>query len=69
MLFRSHTGWDHTREYVPVLLYGAPIKSGVNLGTRDSFADIAATVAEYLSVEEPVIGQSFLELATAVAKE
>lgn len=65
----GHTGWDHTREYVPVLLYGAPIKSGVNLGTRDSFADIAATVAEYLSVEEPVIGQSFLELATAVAKE
>ena len=65
----GHTGWDHTREYVPVLLYGAPIKSGVNLGTRGSFADIAATIAEYLSVEAPVIGQSFLELATAVAME
>lgn len=65
----GHTGWDHTREYVPVLLYGAPIKSGIDLGTRSSYADIAATVAEYLSVDAPVIGQSFLVMATADTEE
>jgi phosphopentomutase len=65
----GHSGWDHTREYVPVLLYGARIKSSIDLGTRSSYADIAATVAEYLSVEAPVIGQSFLLLATADTEE
>ncbi|PKM85370.1 MAG: phosphopentomutase [Firmicutes bacterium HGW-Firmicutes-11] len=65
----GHTGWDHTREYVPVLLYGASINTGINLGTRSSFADIAATIAEYLSVEAPVIGQSFLVMAAAVVEE
>ena len=38
-------GTDHTREYVPMLAYGQSIKPGVNLGTRHSFADIAATLA------------------------
>lgn len=58
----EHTGWDHTREHVPVLLYGKSIKHGVNLGTRDSFADISATIAEYLNVPKPQIGESFLKL-------
>nr|MCR5603882.1 phosphopentomutase [Lachnospiraceae bacterium] len=40
---------DHTRECVPLLIYGKNVKSG-NLGTRDTFADIAATVMRYLSV-------------------
>lgn len=56
----GHEGWDHTREYVPMLIYGKPVKAGVDLGTRDSFADIAATVAEYLGVEKPEIGASCL---------
>ena len=55
-------GTDHTREYVFMLAYGALLKKGVNLGTRCSFADIAATCAEYLELEEkPPIGESFLK--------
>ncbi|WP_418792550.1 phosphopentomutase [Phosphitispora sp. TUW77] len=37
---------DHSREYVPLLVYGPKIKKGTNLGVRQSFADIAATIAE-----------------------
>ena len=51
---------DHTREYVPLLILGKQVKP-VNLGTRDSFADIAATVAEMLGVELDTPGQSFAE--------
>jgi phosphopentomutase len=57
-----HSGWDHTREHVPVLLYGKSIKPGANLGTRTSFADISATIAEYLSIPKSQIGESFLNL-------
>ena len=49
---------DHTREYVPLMVLGKQIKS-VNLGTRDSFADIAATVAELLGVHLETPGKSF----------
>ena len=42
---------DHTREYVRWLVYGAPVKAGVNLGTIDGFTAIAGTVCEYLGVE------------------
>lgn len=52
---------DHSREYVPILIYGKPVKKGLNLQTRDSFSDIAATVAEYLGVEAQVEGVSFLK--------
>lgn len=53
---------DHSREYVPMLVYGKHIKSGVNLSTRDSFADISATVLEYLGVpKEDTKGNSFLK--------
>ena len=51
---------DHTREYVPLLILGKQVKN-VNLGTRDSFADIAATVAELLSVSLDTPGKSFAE--------
>lgn len=54
----SHT--DHTREYTPLVVYGEKIKP-VNLGTRKSFADIAATVAEYLGVSFSCDGESFLK--------
>ncbi|WP_407308381.1 phosphopentomutase [Desulfosporosinus sp. SB140] len=52
-------GTDHTREYVPLLAYGHKIKNGVNLGVRSTFADLGATVAEYLEVEPLSVGTSF----------
>ena len=54
----SHT--DHTREYTPLVVYGKSIKP-VNLGVRKSFADIAATCAEYLDVSFNGDGESFLQ--------
>jgi phosphopentomutase len=50
---------DHTREYVPVLVAGPRVTGGVDLGTRESFADIGATVEEALGVR-PEQGASFL---------
>jgi phosphopentomutase len=49
---------DHTREYVPLLVLGERIKP-VNLGTRDSFADIAATIAQLFGVPMDTPGKSF----------
>ena len=49
---------DHTREYVPLLILGKGVKN-VDLGTRGSFADIAATVADLLNVEFDTPGISF----------
>ena len=51
---------DHTREYIPLLILGKQIKP-VNLGTRASFADIAATVAEFLNVPLDTPGVSFAQ--------
>lgn len=52
---------DHTREYIPMLIYGKNIKKGIDLKTRHSFADISATVLEYLGVDkEDTAGTSFL---------
>ena len=51
----SHT--DHTREYVPLLVYGDAV-APVNLGTRPTYADIAATIAEYLSIPYSGAGES-----------
>ncbi|MBO5460194.1 MAG: phosphopentomutase [Ruminococcus sp.] len=53
-------GTDHSREYTPCLCYGEKLKQGVNLGTRESFADIAKTVTEYLGVPFDGDGESFL---------
>ena len=53
-------GTDHTREYVPLLVYGPTLKNGVSLGVRTTFADIGATVAEYLVTEKISHGNSFL---------
>ena len=49
---------DHTREYVPLLVLGKAVKP-IDMGTRDSFADIAATVTELLGVEYATPGRSF----------
>lgn len=58
----NHTGWDHTREAVPLLICGEGVVAGKDLGTRDTFADIAATILDYLGIPERTpIGTSFLK--------
>lgn len=56
-----HTGTDHTREHIPVLIYGDNIKAR-NLGTRECFGDIAATILQLLNVDGNVDGESFANL-------
>ncbi len=50
---------DHSREHTPLLIYSKNIKP-VNLGTRDTFADIGATVLKFLGIEGNISGQSVL---------
>jgi phosphopentomutase len=50
---------DHSREYVPLLVCGPPVKAGVNLGTRSSFADLGATIAELFGIDPLSPGASF----------
>ena len=53
---------DHSREYTPMVVYGKNIKNGVNLGTRESFADIGSTVLDWFGEDESLIyGKSFLK--------
>jgi len=52
---------DHSREYTPLLCYSPNGRAGVSLGTRATFADVAATLAEYFAVEPPEAGTSFLK--------
>jgi phosphopentomutase len=51
---------DHSREYVPLLVYGAQVQGGVNLGTRGTFADVGATIADWLGIPPSHAGQSFV---------
>jgi phosphopentomutase len=53
-------GTDHTREYVPLLVAGPRVRPGVDLGTRGSFADVGATLAEMFGVGALAAGHSFL---------
>lgn len=55
----SYSGSDHTREYIPMLVFGDTIQSNTDIGTRKSFADIAATIAEILEIDAPKNGESF----------
>lgn len=50
---------DHSREYVPLLLVGSNIQTGTSVGTRETFADLGATIAEYLGVSPLKHGESF----------
>lgn len=52
---------DHSREYVPLVAAGPSLRQGVNLGTRKTFADIAATVLDYFGLAGKTAGESFLE--------
>jgi len=63
----SAPGNDHTREYIPILNYGVKVKPGYEIGIRQSFADIAATIAEALQVDFASPGKSYLPEITAPA--
>jgi len=52
-------GSDHTREYIPLLVYGKHLRQGVDLGVRATFADIAATIYDFLGLGKWEIGTSF----------
>ena len=56
----GYKGTDHTRECVPFLAYGKDIKAGANIKTRNTFADIAATIQEIFGVKQLTEGTSFL---------
>jgi len=51
---------DHSREYIPILAYGAKVNAGVDIGTRATFADIAATAADFFGLKDWQAGTSFL---------
>ncbi len=53
-------GTDHTREYVPLLVYANNLKESKNLGTLESFACIGATITDNFKLEMPKYGTSFL---------
>lgn len=56
-----HPGTDHTREYVPLLVYSKRMTEGKELPICETFADIGATVAENFNVKMPSYGKSFLK--------
>lgn len=55
-----HHGTDHTREYVPLLVYSKDMKEGQELPISETFADIGATIADNFNVKMPAFGKSFL---------
>ena len=61
-------GTDHTREYVPVLIWSKSMKVGVDLGDRQSFADVGATLAAYFSVPGVESGDSFVDMLAMPAR-
>ncbi|MGG5253724.1 phosphopentomutase [Neobacillus sp. SM06] len=56
-----HHGTDHTREFVPLLVYSKQMQAGKEIPLRQTFADIGATVAENFQVKQPNYGKSFLD--------
>lgn len=52
---------DHSREYIPWVIYGKQVKKGENLGTLPTFADIGATVLDYFGIEPKITGTSRLK--------
>jgi len=53
---------DHSREYVPLLIYGNVIRKCINLGTLNSFADLSATISDILNINHTKFGKSFKDL-------
>ncbi len=58
----TYKGTDHTREYIPIVIYGNKIKENINIGTRKSFADIAATISDIFDIPSTGKGESFKDL-------
>ena len=52
---------DHSREYIPVLVYGKKLKGGVDLGTRKGFTDIGKTILDFFNIDNEIKGESFLD--------
>jgi phosphopentomutase len=57
----THAGTDHTREYVPLLVWNPIFKSPASLGIRGTFADLGATIADNFGLEAAGQGKSFLQ--------
>ena len=55
----TYTGSDHTREMIPILIYGKKIKMGANIGIRNTFADIGSTICSLLELRPTKYGKSF----------
>ena len=53
---------DHSREYIPILIYGKNIKHGINLGIRNTYSDISATILEMFNLDKLKYGESFYSL-------
>ena len=51
---------DHSREYVPLLVWGESLRRGVDLGIRGSFADVGASVMDFFNIDATLAGNSFL---------
>jgi phosphopentomutase len=56
-----HAGTDHTREYVPVLIYGPSLTGSGSIGVRATYADLAATIADNFGIQGTGLGESFLK--------
>ena len=57
-----HAGTDHTREYVPLIVYSPLLNKGGELPLRETFSDIGATIADNFNVKLPEFGSSFLDV-------
>ena len=57
-----HSGTDHTREYIPIVAWGRNLAANVDLGVRDTYADISATVLDFFGIPNTLCGTSFLPL-------
>ena len=59
---------DHSREYIPFVAAGRPVKAGSSIGTRNTFADIGMTVLDYFGLASGIDGQSFLSKILSAEK-
>ena len=50
---------DHSREYIPILIYGKEVKENINIGTRKTYADIGQTILDILNMQLLEVGESF----------
>ena len=55
---------DHSREYIPLLVFGPQVTANASLGVRKTFSDVAATLAELFALKLPEYGTSFVRELT-----